>query len=790
MIYVDETANQGFWYYNGTVFTKVGGAAPFFKVSTTNANHIIYNSAVNNGKNFIINLDSLNYKGSGDEYRASFIPSKAATRIGDVDNKNWDIDSIGIGSFATGFNTKAKGVNATAMGESSSATKDASTAMGYSTIASGLISTAMGGTTTASGDYSTAMGNFTIATGLGSTAMGGNTIASALTSTAMGNNTKATGITSTAMGGGSTASGDYSTAMGNLTIASGNNSIAMGNSTKAKTFSETAIGNYNDTLLAVNATSFAADSNRVFTVGNGTANNARKTAFVIQQDGNVGINVRKPSEKLDIAGSIKIVDGTEGTGKVLTSDANGKASWITPTGGTPFFKVSTTDANHIIYNSAANYGKNFIINGDSVNYKPAMFNTEYKMFFYASKGAFRAGTVSTQNWDKDSLGTYSFAAGFNTKATGSSSTAMGYIAKATGYASTAMGQNTKASGYASTAMGQETQASGSASTAIGQLATASGNYSTAMGQETEASGSASTAIGQLATASGNNSTAMGYSTKASGQISTAMGESTKASGYASTAMGSGVTASGYISTAMGADATASGNYSTALGSYTKASGVGSTALGYSTTALGIYSTAMGDNTSASGSGSVAMGSFTKAKTLSETAIGNYNDTLLSVNATSFAADSNRVFTVGIGTADNARKTAFVIQQNGNVGVGERKPTSTLQVKGSYAENVTITTSTNYTLLDRDATILDNSTSTTSTTSYLLPDPSKCFGRKVNIKKINTANHGIALYCTNGSATTTIEATNGASGYIGAASTALASYTLQSDGAKWWIISKF
>ena len=48
--------------------------------------------------------------------------------------------------------------------------------------------------------------------------------------------------------------------------------------------------------------------------------------------GNVGIGTTNPGAKLDIAGDIKIVDGTQGSGKVLTSDASGLASWQTPSG--------------------------------------------------------------------------------------------------------------------------------------------------------------------------------------------------------------------------------------------------------------------------------------------------------------------------------------------------------------------------------------------------------------------------------------------------------------------------
>lgn len=49
-------------------------------------------------------------------------------------------------------------------------------------------------------------------------------------------------------------------------------------------------------------------------------------------EGNVGIGNPSPTAKLDIVGAIKIVDGTQGLNKVLTSDANGLASWATPSG--------------------------------------------------------------------------------------------------------------------------------------------------------------------------------------------------------------------------------------------------------------------------------------------------------------------------------------------------------------------------------------------------------------------------------------------------------------------------
>jgi subtilisin-like proprotein convertase family protein len=47
----------------------------------------------------------------------------------------------------------------------------------------------------------------------------------------------------------------------------------------------------------------------------------------------VGIGTNMPVARLDVAGNIKITDGTQGTNKVLTSDANGLASWLAPANG-------------------------------------------------------------------------------------------------------------------------------------------------------------------------------------------------------------------------------------------------------------------------------------------------------------------------------------------------------------------------------------------------------------------------------------------------------------------------
>lgn len=67
--------------------------------------------------------------------------------------------------------------------------------------------------------------------------------------------------------------------------------------------------------------------------------------------GNVGINTTAPDTKLHLVGTsgttLKIVDGNQAAGKVLTSDANGVASWSTPSGTTQW----TTNGSDIHYSS-------------------------------------------------------------------------------------------------------------------------------------------------------------------------------------------------------------------------------------------------------------------------------------------------------------------------------------------------------------------------------------------------------------------------------------------------------
>jgi hypothetical protein len=77
------------------------------------------------------------------------------------------------------------------------------------------------------------------------------------------------------------------------------------------------------------------------------ATNNSLAQMTLNANGNLGIGIVTATAKLDIAGDVKIADGTQGAGKILTSDADGLASWQTP--GTCGLSIGDTHQGGIIF---------------------------------------------------------------------------------------------------------------------------------------------------------------------------------------------------------------------------------------------------------------------------------------------------------------------------------------------------------------------------------------------------------------------------------------------------------
>ncbi len=130
---------------------------------------------------------------------------------------------------------------------------------------------------------------------------------------------------------------------------SGQNNVAMGSTALVfnTTGSENVALGFQSGVTVTQANANTTGSNNTFVgfnAGPGTAtqlNNATalganalvsaSNALVLGGTGanavNVGIGTETPAQRLHVVGTVRIVDGTQANGRVLTSDANGVASW-------------------------------------------------------------------------------------------------------------------------------------------------------------------------------------------------------------------------------------------------------------------------------------------------------------------------------------------------------------------------------------------------------------------------------------------------------------------------------
>jgi hypothetical protein len=309
------------------------------------------------------------------------------------------------------------------------------------------------------------IGNFSIATGANSIASGGYAFASGFNNLVSGDNAVAFGSSNTVSAPSGFTNGllnlvaaDFSTAFGVDHSAMGRRSFITGSNNKSKTYAGFIAGTFNDSTITGDA-NIINNANRLFQIGNGTADNARSNAVTVLQNGNTGIGTVNPSARLHVVDSNVLFSAV--------GDIN-----LTP--------------------------DNPPISGDG-----------RRMMWYADKAAFRSGYVNNASWNKDSIGNYSFATGYSTKASGFSANASGY--------------NTIASGDYSVASGKNTIASGLNSNASGVFTEASGYYSIATGVATNASGDRSLTAGTSTTAKGYNSVALNYFTQSNAYASTVVG---------------------------------------------------------------------------------------------------------------------------------------------------------------------------------------------------------------------------------------------------------------------------
>lgn len=295
------------------------------------------------------------------------------------------------------------------------------------------------------GDMSFAAGYSVKAKGRASIATGDGSFAGGNTSFATGRFTKALGENSFVSGNESIASGLSSFAAGNYAEAKGTWSAAIGYYTTAKAISSITLGSLNDDTDNPNPTTEAA-TDRIFQIGNGSLA-GRGNALTVLRNGNIGINTTSPVTKLHIANSSVLFSGP----------------------GT------------ISSNPAA----------------PPVSGAGVRMMWYPDKAAFRTGRTFYDEWDKDNVGLYSFAAGYAVVANGEGSVSLGYDTRASGISSFASGKGARASGDYSVSLGRNNAATGRVSFSTGEGSSAEGEVAIAIGKSVYAKAMYSFSIGAL-----------------------------------------------------------------------------------------------------------------------------------------------------------------------------------------------------------------------------------------------------------------------------------------------------
>jgi len=296
---------------------------------------------------------------------------------------------------------------------------------------------------------------------------------------------------------------------------------------------------------------------------------------------------------------------------------------------------------------------------------PPVEGSGVRMMWYPQKAAFRAGLVDDGSiyaipglydnkvWDKDNIGLYSFAAGFNSKAKGEGDVVMGQFNESDGGASALFGVRNKSYGLANFCTGFDNTANGNYNTIFGENNNTYGNFSVAMGKNNTMADS-SIAIG-----TGN------------------VGQSMLLGGHGNIALGNyNDSYYGTFNTAIGFANKLDNDYSIAMGYKSTAFGKGAIAIGVESYASGDYAVALGYKTISRAKGCVSVGMLTS---------DNYTPADDSTDRIFQIGNGNEYFGVDFPYGSNA----MTVLRSGNVGIGTETPSATLHIAGSFKfENAT------------------------------------------------------------------------------------------------------
>ena len=224
-------------------------------------------------------------------------------------------------SLAIGLGAKASAFNSIAIGTFVYALANNSTAIGHYSIAEGEYSTSIGKYSNAKGENSFAIGYSSItglggnkaisigpyseANGSGSMAFGSYSIASGAYSVAIGSTSRTFKYGATAIGDHADAYNRGSVAIGSGVQAYGRYSAVMGMNAYAHAHSSFVFGSYNEENTAYDSTAWIP-TDPLFILANGTGYGNRSNALTVLKNGNMGIGISAPTEKLQVIGNATV----------------------------------------------------------------------------------------------------------------------------------------------------------------------------------------------------------------------------------------------------------------------------------------------------------------------------------------------------------------------------------------------------------------------------------------------------------------------------------------------------
>lgn len=288
------------------------------------------------------------------------------------------------------------------------------------------------------------------------------------------------------------------------------------------------------------------------------------------------------------------------------------------------------------------------------------------------KNAIFTGSFSHNRKAGTTIGTNSFAEGFNTTASGGSSHAEGDNTTASGNFSHAEGKSTTASALYTHSEGVNTSAVGQGSHAEGSNLEKN-RYNEIVFEEPRRVEVYDRDTDDFIFITVAGSQAFGLNSHAEGCSTLAYGKNSHTEGYHTVAAAN-------ESHAEGCGCEASKSFAHAEGQDTKANGSGAHAEGFATIANGTSSHAEGFSTTASGTYSHAEGYYTKAANYASHVSGKYNAAMTTGGGASNTTGT--AFVIGNGTGSSALSNAFSVQFNGVV---KAKSTITASTTADYAE---------------------------------------------------------------------------------------------------------